>query len=248
MEVTIEIKHVNGMSKPKVTIEDGQINYVLPFEVQLPPGTFDRITNLFRQRVPVQLTISSPQAKMDLFTEVFSDTARASWTEDEIGALRENAKTCLRTSERAERLAAESGDLNDREVAEAAAQSAAEAVTKAAGAIDISENVLLTNLSEEVRQDMLDEGERQADDTAAEEGAAAFAADEPGRCESGCSDGGDGKCHFCGYPMPVDPEELQRQIAEHAAESEAAAGGDGSGNDSRIPEKPKRQRKARQTA
>lgn len=186
MEVTIEIKHVNALNKPKVTIEDGIVSYTLPFDVQLPPGTFDRITNLFRQQVPIQLTISSPQAKMDLFTEVRAESTLkvlgpAERTEQE--ALRENAKTALRTSERAEARANDSGDVGDREIAEGAARAAAEAITKAATALDVPENALLTTLGEEVRTAMLDEGERQADSDGtgdlAEEIETRMAAEEP---------------------------------------------------------------------
>ena len=231
MEVNIEIKHVNGMSKPKVTIEDGTISYVLPFEVQLPPGQFDRICNLFRQRVPVQLTISSPQAKMDLFTEVFTDTPTASYTEEDIARLRDRARDALRTSEIAERQAADSGDAGDREVADAAAATAAEAIAKAVavlntvGLFEVSESDLLAALGEEVRAEILADGEMQAGSETTVE--------EPGRCERGCSDGGDGKCHFCGYPMPSDPEALRRQIDGHAAEEEAAVEDPGSGRKGR---------------
>ena len=218
MEVTIDIKHVNGMSKPKVTIDDGTVEYVLPFEVQLPPGTFDRIVNLFRQRIPVQLTISSPQAKMDLFTEVLSDTPGASFTEEEILELRDQARNALRTSESAEATANESGDAGDREVADAAAATAAEAVTKAADAISavqtikVDESMLLSALAEEVRAEIVAEGEMQA-------------------------------LTDSDHPIIVDDnmsaEELQRQIAEHASESEAAA---------ENGEKPKKTRKTKQPA
>ena len=179
MEVTIEIKHVNALNKPKVTIEDGIVSYTLPFDVQLPPGTFDRIVNLFRQRVPVQLTISSPQAKMDLFTEVFTDTPTSSYTEADIDDLRRQAKDALRTSESAEHVANESGDAGDREVANAAAATAAEAITKAASALDIPENALLTTIGAELHQEILEAGEQQADDIAAGEGAATVEALTP---------------------------------------------------------------------
>jgi len=204
VEVTIEIKHVNGMSKPKVTIEDGTVSYILPFEVQLPPGTFDRICNLFRQRIPVQLTISSPQAKMDLFTEVFTDTPTVSYTEDDIVRLRDRARDALRTSEIAERQAAESSDAGDREVADAAAATAAEAISETSLACGMPESDLLAALGEEVHAEILAEGEMQADTIAADQ---AF--------EETQAPGG-------------DPEELRREIDQHAAEEEAAVEDPGS--------------------
>lgn len=188
MEVKIEIKHVNGLANPKVKIEEGRVDYTLPFEVQLPPGDFDRIVNLFRQRIPVQLTISSPQAKMDLFTEAITDMPVASWTIDELADMRKQAKDALKTSEIAERLAVDSGD---REVANAAATTAAEAISKLAVACGVTENALLTVLSEEVRQEILDED--TIEEAAAEEAAIV--------AESSQS-----------------PEELHQEIDAHAAE------------------------------
>jgi len=234
VEINIEIKHVNGMSKPKVTIEEGTISYVLPFEVQLPPGQFDRICNLFRQRTPVQLTISSPQAKMDLFTEVFSDTPTASYTETDADNLRLQARDALKTSEIAERTAAESGDAGDREVADAAAKSAAEAITKAAQAIsasqtiEVDESMLLTALAEEIRAETLAEGEIQAEANIFEEGATL---EEIEAIE----------VEVLGHVIdesPSDPEALRRQIDEHASEEEKATAGT----------KPAKSRKSKQGA
>jgi len=241
VEINIEIKHVNGMSKPKVTIEDGTISYVLPFEVQLPPGQFDRICNLFRQRTPVQLTISSPQAKMDLFTEVvgeWKDTPKASYTETNADDLRQQARDALKTSESAERTAAESGDAGDREVADAAAQRAAEAISEASAACGMPENDLLAALGEEVHAEILAEGEMQAWSAAAEEGAAEIEAFTPEEREAIPLVDGE-------KPIIVDknitPAELRRQIDEHAAEEEKQAdAGDGA--------KPTKTRKAKQPA
>lgn len=170
MEVKIDIKHVNGLKNPKVVIEEGRIDYTLPFEVQLSPGDFERIIQLFRQRVPVMLTISSPQAKMDLFVETVHDPSHAPVTQEEADKLRQDAKDALRTSQIAYNRANDSSDAGDREVADTAADTAAKAVTRAAEAMDVPENVLLTTLGNEVHQQILEEGERQAENEAAEEG------------------------------------------------------------------------------
>jgi len=214
VHINIEIKHVNGMSKPKVTIDEGVVSYVLPFEVQLPPGDFDRIVNLFQQRVPVSLTISSPQAKMDLFTHSISDTPAASWTVEEVRTLREIAKTALRTSERAEARANESGDVGDREIAESAARTAAEAITNAAAGLGCPENALLFNLGDEMRREIFDEEKRPADDQAAEEGATLQEIEDIE---------GEVLGHTIEEAPDGDPEALRREIDEHVAEEEQAS-------------------------
>ena len=75
MQTEIKVKHVNGLKDARVKFgEMGDITYLLTFDVVLDPGDLERTLMLFKQRIPITLTISSPQSKMDLKINLISDT------------------------------------------------------------------------------------------------------------------------------------------------------------------------------
>jgi len=75
METEIKVKHVNGLKDARVKFgEMGDITYLLTFDVVLDPGDLERTLMLFKQRIPINLTISSPQSKMDLKINLIPDT------------------------------------------------------------------------------------------------------------------------------------------------------------------------------
>jgi hypothetical protein len=75
MITEIKVKHVNGLKDARVKFgEMGDITYLLTFDIVLDPGDLERILMLFKQRIPIHLTISSPQSKMDLHVSLISDT------------------------------------------------------------------------------------------------------------------------------------------------------------------------------
>jgi hypothetical protein len=75
MITEVKVKHVNGLRDAKVKFgEMGDITHLLTFDVVLDPGDLERTLMLFKQRIPINLTISSPQSKMDLKINLISDT------------------------------------------------------------------------------------------------------------------------------------------------------------------------------
>jgi len=75
MQTEVKVKHVNGLKDARAKFgEMGDITYLLTFDVVLDPGDLERTLMLFKQRIPINLTISSPQSKMDLKINLISDT------------------------------------------------------------------------------------------------------------------------------------------------------------------------------
>jgi hypothetical protein len=75
MITEIKVKHVNGLKDARVKFaEMGDITHLLTFDVVLDPGDLERTLMLFKQRIPINLTISSPQSKIDLKINLISDT------------------------------------------------------------------------------------------------------------------------------------------------------------------------------
>lgn len=251
-EVTTKRVMALKTAQIKVNPDDGSMSHLLAIECVLEPGDLERIALMFKQRLPIDMTLTSPQSRMDLMVNVLREDASeqtAPLDPVTLDELRENAKVAVRTAANAEHLA-ENGDEHDREVADASEDIAANAITKAAEAAGMSEVEMSTALKAEIEQEILDEDERQADDQAAEEGAVAFAAEEGSTIEEIEAIEKEVLGHTIDESQPPagDPEALQREIADHAAESEAAAGGDSTGAGAEVPAKPKRQRKARQAA
>ena len=215
-EVTTKRVMALKMAQVKVNPDDGSMSHVLAFECVLEPGDLERIALMFKQRLPIDLTLTSPQSRMDLEVNVLrEDQPESTGPLDPttLEELRENAKVAVRTAANAEHIA-ESGDENDREVANASEDMAVNALTKAAEFSGMPIEDLTTALKAEIEREILDEGERQADDVAAEEGTAIFAAT------------------------------FAAEEAAVRARDAAAASGDGTGDGQAVPEKPKRQRKA----
>lgn len=78
MQTEIKVKHINGLKDARIKFgEMGDLSYLLTFDVLLDPGDLERILILFKQRIPVNLSISSPQSKMDLKISLISDTTVA---------------------------------------------------------------------------------------------------------------------------------------------------------------------------
>jgi len=74
MRQVIQVKHVNDLKSAKAKIsETGDISHEIAFDVLLAPGDFERLLLMFKQRIPVEIEISSPQSKMDLKFELITD-------------------------------------------------------------------------------------------------------------------------------------------------------------------------------
>lgn len=229
-EVTTKRVMALKTAQIKVNPDDGSMSHLLSIECVLEPGDLERIALMFKQRLPIDLTLTSPQSRMDLMVEVLREEQPESTGPVDpvtLAELRVGAKTAIRTAVNAESLA-EKGDDSDREVANASEDAAANAIARAAEAAGVDEVEMSVALKEEIKldilnEDMINEGEHQADEQAAEERAA---------------------------PDGHDPEALGRLLHEHAEQSEADAetGGNDTGTGAEVPAKPKRQRKARQEA
>lgn len=81
METKIQVKHVNGLKSAKAKISEvGDLSHELTFDVLLAPGDLERILMLFKQRIPIQIEISSPQSRMDLKVTLISDIEQQAHT------------------------------------------------------------------------------------------------------------------------------------------------------------------------
>ena len=75
MEQIIEVKHINGLKKAEVKLDDtGNISHIIGIDCKLDPGDFERLVIMFKQRLPVYMTLRCPQSKMDLFVQIIQDS------------------------------------------------------------------------------------------------------------------------------------------------------------------------------
>lgn len=80
--VSIKIKRIEGMN---IKAKEGK--YILSMEAYMPPGDMARLLHLSSQGVPVEATISSPQAAFDLvINEVNLATGEVVHSKEPVGA------------------------------------------------------------------------------------------------------------------------------------------------------------------
>ena len=75
MESTVTTKRVMALKTAQIKIDPntGDLIHVIAVECVLEPGDLERIALMFKQRLPVGLTLTSPQSRMDLSVELIRE-------------------------------------------------------------------------------------------------------------------------------------------------------------------------------